>query len=70
MNAPMTRPGPKMPPEPPEPMERLVARIRANGRIEDDPKRQSQELATEPLLDPAIAGAKHLGNNQGNETRR
>ena len=33
MKAPMTIPGPKMPPDPPEPMERPVARIRAKGRI-------------------------------------
>ena len=31
-SAPMTMPGPKMPPEPPEPIERLVARILAKGR--------------------------------------
>jgi len=30
-NPPMTRPGPKIPPEPPEPMDSPVARIRANG---------------------------------------
>ena len=29
--APITMPGPKIPPEPPEPIERPVARIRANG---------------------------------------
>ncbi len=29
----MTMPGPKMPPEPPEPMDSEVARILANGRM-------------------------------------
>ena len=29
----MTMPGPKMPPEPPEPIDSDVARIFANGRI-------------------------------------
>ena len=33
MKAPMTMPGPKMPPDPPEPMDSPVARIRAKGRI-------------------------------------
>ena len=37
---PITMPGPKMPPEPPEPMLSEVARILANGRSEDDPERQ------------------------------
>ena len=31
--APITMPGPKIPPDPPEPMESPVARIRANGTI-------------------------------------
>ena len=31
VNAPMTRPGPKTPPEPPDPMDIPVARIRAKG---------------------------------------
>ena len=34
----MTMPGPKIPPEPPEPMESPVARIRANGTMQDDPQ--------------------------------
>ena len=32
-NAPITMPGPKMPPEPPEPIDSPVVTIRANGRM-------------------------------------
>ena len=33
MKAPMTMPGPKMPPDPPEPIDSPVARMRANGKM-------------------------------------
>ena len=33
MKAPITMPGPKMPPDPPEPMESPVARMRAKGTM-------------------------------------
>ena len=62
---PMNIPGPKMPPEPPEPIESEVARIFANGRIEHHPERDGEErVPVEPRLDEAVAGAEDAGDDE------
>ena len=62
---PMTMPGPKIPPEPPEPIDSDVARIFANGRariIHSGIAKQA--LAIEAGLDPAVARAQHSRDHQ------
>ena len=59
---PMTIPGPKIPPDPPDPMDSPVARIRAKGTISTihngiDPARYGSGL-----LHPAVPRADDLGN--------
>ena len=68
---PMTMPGPKTPPEPPEPIDSEVARIFANGSAQDDPQRQAeQRRPVEARLDPAVAGAEDAREDERERTDR
>ena len=52
---PMTMPGPKMPPDPPEPIESDVARILANGSSSTTQSGSAEQARPNPDLHPAIA---------------
>ena len=64
MNAPITMPGPKMPPEPPEPMESPVVTMRANGKRSTIQSGMCRSWRPEALLYPSVAGPEHLGDGQ------
>ena len=64
MNAPITMPGPKMPPEPPEPMESPVATMRAKGKRSTIQSGMCRSWVPKPCLYPSVAGPEHLGDGQ------
>ena len=68
-SAPMNMPGPKMPPDPPEPMESEVAENLGEGQRQDHPQRKAEQGVTvETRLDPAVAGAEDAGQRERQAT--
>ncbi len=62
---PMNIPGPKMPPDPPEPIDSDVARIFANGRIMTIQSGMARRAwRSRPSLHEAVAGAQHARDDK------
>ena len=67
---PMTMPGPKMPPDPPDPMDSDVARIFTSGRASIDPQGHVGQAVVHSPLQPAVAGGERGREGETDAGRR